>query len=64
MLCYAGVLTIGGGGHKHICHISKGVEELFPAGFGGRKFLCTSHHENVTAPQTPPPPPTHTPGNK
>ena len=34
-LCYAGVLTIGGWGHKHICHISKGVEELFPAGFEG-----------------------------
>ena len=25
----------GGGGHKHFCHISVGVEYVFPTGLGG-----------------------------
>ena len=25
----------GGGGHKHFCHISGGVENFFPKGLGG-----------------------------
>ena len=26
---------LGGGGHKHFCHISGGVEYVFPTGLGG-----------------------------
>ena len=25
----------GGGGHKHFCHISGGVDSFFPKGLGG-----------------------------
>ena len=31
----AGVLTMGGRGHKHFCHKSRGVEIFFPVGLGG-----------------------------
>ena len=47
----------GGGGHKHFCHISGGVEYVFPTGLGGggRQNFCLPH-ENVTAPSPPPHP--------
>ena len=38
-----------GGGHKHFCHISVGVEYVFPTGFEGRQNFCLPH-KKVTAP--------------
>ena len=38
-------LGLGGGGHKHFCHISGGVENFFPKGFvGGGVIKCFAHH--------------------
>ena len=33
----------GGGGHKHFCHISGGVEYVFPTGFGGVVQMFAYH---------------------
>ena len=38
----AGVLTIGGGGHKDFCHKSRGSRFFFPVGFGVVKNFV--HH--------------------
>ena len=45
----------GGGGHKHLCHISGGGSSMFFQrdweGGGGRQNFCLPH-ENVTGPTT------------
>ena len=46
--CFVG--WAGGGGHKHFCHISGGVEYVFPTGLwgggGSSKFLPTTRKCN------------------
>ena len=40
-----GVLGAGlGGGHKHFCHISGGVEYVFPTGLGGGVVKTFAYH--------------------
>ena len=38
----------GGGGHKHFCHISVGVEYVFPTGLGGVIKIFAYDLKNVT----------------
>ena len=33
-----------GGGHKHFCHISGGVEYVFPTGLGGGVVKIFAYH--------------------
>ena len=39
-----GVLGAGLGGHKHFCHISGGVEYVFPTGLGGGVVKIFAYH--------------------
>ena len=48
--CFGGWAVCVGGGHKHFCHISVGVEYVFPTGLGGGRQNFCLPHKNVTGP--------------